>query len=67
MYLPAMVGVDTEDEEKDVGVVDIWEEIEMIELKLDGTIEAEELLGAILLLLLGIMLVIGALLMTLVV
>lgn len=39
----------------------------MIELKLDGTIEAEELLGAILLLLLGIMLVIGALLMTLVV
>jgi hypothetical protein len=38
----------------------------MIELKLDGTIEAEKLLGAILLLL-GIMLVIGALLMTLVV
>lgn len=38
----------------------------MIELKLDGTIEVEELLGAILPLL-GIMLVIGALLMTLVV
>lgn len=38
----------------------------MIELKLDGTIEVEELLGAILLLL-GIMLVIGALLMTFVV